>query len=76
MSTLDNAVLFKEMCEKHDLTYTYSDDGKVYDAGKAQYAEIIEMSKTLPRWMAVQIWNEVVERKLIEYAWPEYKWSE
>lgn len=76
MSTQNNIELFTEMCRKHDLTYSYSDDGKVYDAGKAQYQEIVEFAKNLPRHVAVKIWNESVEKKLIEYAWKDYKWSE
>lgn len=72
---MDNIQKFRELCASHDLTYTYSDDGKTYSRGDAQYKEIIELSKTMPRDVAVQIWNENVEKKIIQHSWNEFKWS-
>jgi hypothetical protein len=66
---------FRDMCEKHDLTYTYSDDGRTYSKGEAEYKAIVEFSKKIPREMAVKIWNETVEKKMQSFVWDEYKWK-
>lgn len=74
-SIQDNVQKFRELCEAHDLTYTYSDDGSVYRRGEAQYKEILEFSKSIPRNLAVQVWNQTIEKKLREYDWDDYKWK-
>ena len=67
--------LFRELCEAHDITYTYSDDGSVYRRGEAQYKQIVEFSKKIPHNIARQIWNQTVEKKLRKEVWSEYKWK-
>ena len=64
---------FKELVSKHDLTYSYSDDYSVYQKGDEQYKAILKLSKELPKEVVVQIWNENVDKKLLnsrsEYYW-------
>lgn len=74
--TNDKLNQFRELCKNHDITYSYSDDGSVYNRGNAQYAEIVEMSKSIPREDAVRIWNEEVDKKfLYEQDRAEYRWK-
>jgi hypothetical protein len=64
---------FRKLCENHDLTYDYSDDNSVYRQGDAQYKEIVQFAKVIPRDEAVRIWNEVVMKKTRCPA--DYMWS-
>jgi hypothetical protein len=72
---LSDQEIFRNMCQAHDLSYVYSDDGKVYSNGEKQYKEIMEFSKKLPLDEAKTIWNEMVEKKVIKHCWGEYKWK-
>ena len=71
--TLDE---FRKLCENHDLTYSYSDDNRYYEAGRRQYSEITSAAKQLPRADAVRIWNEVVDRKLKPEGRGLFYWTE
>jgi hypothetical protein len=71
----DNVKTFRELCEAHDMLYTWSDDGSVYRRGEAQYADIVKFSKTIPRNLAVQVWNQTVEKRLRQDMWEDYKWK-
>lgn len=62
---------FREMCEKHDLTYSYSDDNHVWRRGKASYDAIQTAAKNVPN--AEKIWNEVAKEKLGD-NWTIFKW--
>jgi hypothetical protein len=74
----------KELINKHDLTYVYSDWGIVYKRGLAQY-ELITSSidnfdlRTTHGKEAKEIltnyWNNKVELKLTEDVWHQFKWS-
>lgn len=72
---IETAKKFRELCEAHDITYDFSDDSTVYRRGDDQYKQIVEVSKQIPRNLAVQIWNETVEKKLLPNAWDDYKWK-
>lgn len=61
--TLDE---FEIMVSKHDLTYAYSDDPHWYRRGKQEREEILEAAKQFPREDVVRIWNEMVDRKLLD----------
>jgi hypothetical protein len=63
---------FRALVERHDLTYTYSDDHTVWERGRAQYAAIVEAAKSVPN--AAEIWNANVDRKLIPVCRPLYYW--
>ena len=66
---------FRKLCESHDLTYDYSDDGRVYSKGKDEYDTIRAFANNnLTRVEAAQIWNSVVESKL-RFNREEYYWS-
>lgn len=67
---------FRHMCQQHDLTYAYSDDRRSYKAGKDSYAKILSAAKELPRAVAVQIWNESVDKALGEGHRAQFYWSE
>ena len=65
---------FRKLCQNHDLTYTYSDDGSVYRRGEAEYAAIRKLAAELPKGEAARIWNEVVMTKMrypVDYLWSE-----
>lgn len=74
----------KELINKHDLTYVYSDWGIVYKRGLAQY-ELITSSidnfdlRTTHGKEAKEIltnhWNNKVELELTEDVWHQFKWS-
>lgn len=66
---------FRTMCERHDLTFEYSDDGRVWRAGQASLNEVKEAAKELPREVAVRIWNEVVDSKLAEGYRSNWYWK-
>jgi hypothetical protein len=73
--TNDKLQQFDELCKVHDLTYTYSDDHSVYQKGKHQYAEIMQLSEHIPYNEARNIWNKNVMEKLnAEYA-GEFLWT-
>lgn len=66
---------FFEMCKAHDLTFGYSDDGRVYRAGHASYQRIQEAANLLPRERAVAIWNTVVDTKIQPEFVDQWKWQ-
>ena len=67
--------IFREMCERHDMLYSWSDDGSVYRRGEAQYMDIVEFADSIPRHLAVQIWNQTVEKRMRQDMWDDYKWK-
>ena len=66
---------FKEMCRKHDLTYSYSDDFRYFTAGSRSYQKIMEAAEELGHDLAARIWNEVVDEKLIEEIRKDWYWD-
>lgn len=66
---------FRTLCRQHDLTYEYSDDHFVWQRGSESLAKIRAKAKELPREVAVRIWNEVVDTKLVEDARPMFHWK-
>lgn len=67
---------FRQMCQQHDLTFDYSDDGGVWRRGQESLARVKAAAKELPRDVAVRIWNEVVDTKLVEGARSNFYWKE
>lgn len=62
--TLDE---FEIMVSKHDLTYMYSDDPGCYARGSIELVVIKDAaSKYFNREDVVRIWNEMVDRKLLD----------
>lgn len=66
---------FREMCRRHDLTFDYSDDGSVWRRGCASWDAVTQAAKLLPRDVAVRIWNEIVDTKLVEDARESFYWK-
>lgn len=67
---------FEEMVNRHDLTYSYSDDHRYWSAGVAQEKAIIEAAKQFPIEDVKRIWNAMVDKKLIEEARKPFYWKE
>jgi len=70
---------YRELVEKHDLTFTFSDDPKVYRKGQAELKEIQLLASRMPtkedHERAREIWNEQVEKKLKPNYWEMFKWE-
>jgi hypothetical protein len=65
---------FREACQRHDLTYEYSDDGRYWRAGCASYDRIRKAAKQFPREDVERIWNEIVDQKLVPDARERFYW--
>lgn len=65
---------FELMVKEHDLTYSYSDDGRVWRKGEAERSAIVEFSNLLPRDKVVEIWNKWVDRKIGEGYRDNFYW--
>ena len=65
---------FLEACQAHDLTYMYSDDFEVYRRGQTQRERIEELSKHIPQTRRADIWNAIVDTKLLENARESFYW--
>lgn len=66
---------FRAMCRGHDLTYSYSDDGRVWRRGEDSFRQIKTAAAQLPREVAVRIWNEVVDGKIAEGHRETFYWK-
>jgi len=66
---------FRQACERHDLTYNYSDDARMWREGEAQYKAIKTMAAELPREVAVKIWNETVDKKILDGHRNNFYWT-
>lgn len=71
IETLDD---FENACARHDLTYSYSDDGRWYRAGLASEDRIQKAAKNFPREDVERIWNAMVDRKVVEDVRPQFYW--
>lgn len=67
---------FRTMCRRHDLTYQYSDDHGVWTRGNQSLAQVEAAAQKLPRDVAVRIWNEVVDTKLVPDARAQFYWKD
>jgi hypothetical protein len=67
---------FKELVDRHDLTFDYSDDGAVWRRGCAQLDEIRALAATLPLERVTEIWNAMVDRWLVPDARQPYYWKQ
>ena len=65
---------FKIACQKHDLTFNYSDDHSVWKRGQAQLDAIREMAKNLGQEKATKIWNEVIDTKMRPESREQFYW--
>ncbi len=67
---------FEVMVNRHDLTYSYSDDHSVWSRGSSNYKAIRAEAKQFPLEDVKRIWNAAVDRKLIEGAREPFYWRE
>lgn len=67
---------FKAACERHDLTYAYSDDGECWRRGCRSHDRIREAPKKFPTEDVKRIWDAVVDQKLIEGARDNFFWRD
>ena len=65
---------FERACVRHDLTYSYSDDGRWWRAGCASEDAIRKAAKKFPREDVERIWNAVVDTKLVPEAREQFYW--
>lgn len=65
---------FCSLVASHDLTYTFSDDSRSYDRGRAQLEAIERLKAEIPKDRAVAIWNNNVDRKLAEPYRADFYW--
>lgn len=64
---------FCKLVNDHDLTYAYSDDGRVWQSGQNQRDKIVALSKEFDLETVRTIWNAMVDRKLLAgYREPFY----
>ena len=68
-----DAPTFRAMCVKHDVTYQYA-EGPDYAKGKAQLDAIRVAAKMLPPDVARQIWNDVIDSKMLPRARAQWYW--
>lgn len=66
---------FRSLVASHDLTYTYSDDGRCYSRGKAQREEIERLRDEIGLERATAIWNENVDRRISEPYRAGFYWG-
>lgn len=62
--TTDPPAHFRQLCQMHDTSYQFSDDGGVWQRGNAEYATLqLYARRHLAPTQARDIWNEVVRHK-------------
>lgn len=72
---------FKELVKRHDLTYSYSDDGRVWRRGEASKKEILDMRAALIKEdptnedKCIKIWNDEVDKKIVASETKNWYWS-
>jgi len=65
---------FRAMCKAHDLTYTFSDDHRIWMGGLQSYKSIRAAADELGSDIANKIWNEVVDEKISEESRERFYW--
>ena len=67
-------VEFLRLCREHDLTYSYSDDYRYYEAGERQYRRIRKFAERLDNHRVAEIWNAVADEKLQPRLCKDFYW--
>ena len=65
---------FRAMVEAHDLMYLFSDDMRVYRAGRDSMLKIQKAAEALPPGVAKRIWDATVDAKLVAPLRAEFYW--
>jgi len=58
----DRISLLRTLLDRHDLTYDYSDDARVWEKGRQSYSLIMEVAETVPRKYFNIEWNRLVRK--------------
>lgn len=66
---------FRKLCMAHDITYEYSDDHRAWSKGSQEYREIHAAAAVLGADVAKPIWNECVDKKIIEGHREQFYWK-
>jgi len=74
MSDIETLEDFENACAAHDLTYSYSDDGRWWRAGCESHDRIRKAAEKFPREDVERIWNAVVDTKVVEEAREQFYW--
>lgn len=65
---------FRDLCEKHDITYAQADDPRDWRKGVVSYDEVKAAAATMKRETAVRIWNSVVDKKIMKGSREMFYW--
>ena len=65
---------FLRLCREHDLTYSYSDDYRYYEAGERQYRRLRKFAERLDKQRVAELWNTVVDEKLQPRLRRDFYW--
>ena len=57
---------FVTMVEKHDLSFEYSDDYRVWRDGSSSLKKIKEAAKQFPREFVVKTWNNMCRKQSLQ----------
>ena len=71
----DEEKVFLGMCMNHDLTHSMSDDHSYWLTGTAQLRRIRAAATELGMERATEIWNAVVDKKMMESAREMFYWK-
>lgn len=71
----DLLAAFTDAVQKHDLTYSYSDDHRAYTRGREQWQRILGLAAQLSAGEAAAIWNAAVDRKIAEGSRHLFYWK-
>lgn len=73
--------VFKKLVERHDLTYSYSDDFRSYSRGEASAKEIMTMKEKLIKEDPAneekinKIWNDNIDKNFTEAERKNWYWG-
>lgn len=72
----ENIIRFEQMCEAHDLTFEYSDDGRCYNKGRKSLSDIRYFAASyLTRETTCFIWNRMVTKKVNPDYVKDFLWE-
>jgi len=74
-STEGMRAVFADMCQRHDLTYSYSDDNRAYNKGRSSLSAINAYKSKLAPEVAKKVWNDIVDTKMVEDVRKNFYWS-
>ena len=66
---------FTQLVNRHDLTYMYSDDNRVWKKGKEEREVIEKEAKNFPIEDVKRVWIEAADRKVSEPHNKNFYWG-